>query len=81
MTDMEIRTVGVIGAGQMGVGIAQVFAQAGYDIRLHDVNAEKLADGHAFISDQIEKLVARDKRMSCHVSRMHPRSQRLDPAI
>jgi 3-hydroxybutyryl-CoA dehydrogenase len=31
----EIRTIGVIGAGVMGAGIAQVFAQAGYQVRLH----------------------------------------------
>ena len=36
MTD--IRTVGVIGAGQMGAGIAQVAAQAGYDVILSDID-------------------------------------------
>ncbi|MFC3302166.1 3-hydroxybutyryl-CoA dehydrogenase [Parvularcula lutaonensis] len=35
---MDIKTIGVIGAGQMGSGIAHVFALAGYDILLHDVN-------------------------------------------
>jgi 3-hydroxyacyl-CoA dehydrogenase len=31
----EIRTIGVIGGGVMGAGVAQVFAQAGYQVRLH----------------------------------------------
>ena len=34
----DIRTVGVIGAGQMGTGIAHVCALAGYDIELNDVS-------------------------------------------
>ena len=40
---MEIRRVGVIGAGQMGNGIAQVFALAGYDVELHDVSEAAMA--------------------------------------
>ena len=39
---MEIRTVGVIGAGQMGNGIAHVFALAGYDVVLNDISEEAL---------------------------------------
>ncbi len=39
---MEIRTVGVVGAGQMGAGIAQVFASAGYDVWLNDIGQEHL---------------------------------------
>jgi len=35
---MEIRTVGVVGAGQMGTGIAQVFSQAGYEVTLADID-------------------------------------------
>ncbi len=34
---MEIKKVMVIGAGQMGSGIAQVCAQAGYEVYLHDI--------------------------------------------
>ena len=36
----EIKRVGVIGAGQMGNGIAHVFALAGYDVRLADLTDE-----------------------------------------
>ena len=39
---MEIRTVGVIGAGQMGNGIAHVFALAGYDVVLNDIAEDAL---------------------------------------
>ena len=37
---MEIQSVGIVGAGQMGNGIAHVFAMAGYDVLLNDVNAD-----------------------------------------
>ena len=39
---MEIKRVGVIGAGQMGNGIAHVFALAGFDVALHDVSEAAL---------------------------------------
>ncbi|RYF98671.1 MAG: 3-hydroxybutyryl-CoA dehydrogenase, partial [Caulobacteraceae bacterium] len=38
----EIKTVGVIGAGQMGSGIAHVCALAGYNVRLNDISAERI---------------------------------------
>ena len=40
-----IRTIGVVGAGQMGNGIAHVFALAGFDVMLNDVSAERLEAG------------------------------------
>ncbi|MEM7424192.1 MAG: 3-hydroxybutyryl-CoA dehydrogenase [Pseudomonadota bacterium] len=58
---VNIRTVGVIGAGQMGVGIAQVFAQAGFDVRLNDIDAEKLEAGLGGIALQLDKQVARGR--------------------
>ena len=39
---MEIKTFGVIGAGQMGNGIAHVFALAGYEVRLNDVDEARI---------------------------------------
>ncbi len=42
---VDIKTVGVIGAGQMGSGIAHVAALAGYDVRLHDVSRERIDAG------------------------------------
>ena len=41
----EIKTVGVLGAGLMGHGIAQVAAQAGYDVVLREVDDDRLAQG------------------------------------
>ena len=58
---MEIRSVGVIGAGQMGVGIAQVFAQAGYDVHLNDVDADRLTKARDFIANQLDRQVEKDK--------------------
>ena len=56
---MDIRKVGVIGAGQMGVGIAQVFAQAGYDVVLHDIDAERAKAASDFIAEQLDRQVER----------------------
>jgi 3-hydroxybutyryl-CoA dehydrogenase len=52
-----IRTVGVIGAGTMGSGIAQVFAQAGFDVRLTDLDHSSLQRAQASIRKSVEKLV------------------------
>ncbi len=40
---MTLKTVGVIGAGQMGNGIAHVFATSGYDVLLNDISTDALA--------------------------------------
>jgi 3-hydroxybutyryl-CoA dehydrogenase len=58
---MEIRSVGVVGAGQMGNGIAHVFALAGYDVLMSDISAESLAKAVALIDKNIERQVARGK--------------------
>jgi 3-hydroxybutyryl-CoA dehydrogenase len=57
----EIRTVGIIGAGQMGSGIAHVCALAGLDVRLADISDEALGRGLDTISRNIERQVARGK--------------------
>lgn len=51
------ETVGVIGAGLMGAGIAQVAAQAGYRVLLADVSAELAAKGKAGIAKRLDRLV------------------------
>ena len=51
----EIRTIGVLGAGQMGSGIAEVAASAGYEVRLVDVAAPQLEMALARI-DRVQKL-------------------------
>lgn len=58
---MEIRSVGIVGAGQMGNGIAHVFAMAGYDVLLNDVNPEMLGKAIASIDKNMERLVSRGK--------------------
>jgi 3-hydroxybutyryl-CoA dehydrogenase len=57
----DIRTVGVIGSGTMGSGIAQVFAQAGYTVRLHDVAAPALDRARAGIEKSLARFVDKGK--------------------
>ncbi|MEN9754313.1 MAG: hypothetical protein RLZ07_695 [Pseudomonadota bacterium] len=56
---VSIQTVGIIGAGQMGSGIAQVSAQAGLSVRLHDVSADRIAAGLATINGNFARLVTK----------------------
>lgn len=58
---MEIRKVGVVGAGTMGSGIAQVAAQSGFDVVLVDISSAALAKGLATIDKSLERLVAKGK--------------------
>jgi 3-hydroxybutyryl-CoA dehydrogenase len=51
-----MKIIGVIGAGQMGAGIAQVSAQAGYRVRLSDVDAERAQAGKAGIAKALGRL-------------------------
>ncbi|HCW59732.1 MULTISPECIES: 3-hydroxyacyl-CoA dehydrogenase NAD-binding domain-containing protein [Sphingomonadaceae] len=59
MTD--IRTLGVIGAGQMGIGIAQVSAQAGYDVILSDIDLPRAEKGKANIAKLLARAVDKEK--------------------
>lgn len=56
---MTIQTIGVIGAGQMGSGIAQVVAVAGFDVTLTDINPDALKMAVSQISANLEKQVVR----------------------
>ncbi|SIO52384.1 3-hydroxyacyl-CoA dehydrogenase [Rhodovulum sp. ES.010] len=58
---MEIRTVGVVGAGQMGNGIAHVFALAGFDVLLTDISDEALSRALASVGKNLDRQVARGK--------------------
>ncbi|MBP9679961.1 MAG: 3-hydroxybutyryl-CoA dehydrogenase [Bacteriovorax sp.] len=51
----NIQSIGVIGAGQMGRGIAQVAAMSGYQVKIFDVSAEGLKKGVEFIHAQMKK--------------------------
>jgi 3-hydroxybutyryl-CoA dehydrogenase len=59
--EMDMRAVGVIGAGQMGAGIAQVSAAAGYRVILTDVSLERAAAGKAGIARQLGRQVEKEK--------------------
>ena len=56
---VQIKSVGVIGAGQMGSGIAHVCALAGYDVLLHDVSEDKIASGLSLIERNLSRQVVR----------------------
>ena len=56
-----MKTVGVIGAGQMGAGIAQVSAQAGYAVLLSDVDQARAEAGKAGIGKQLARAVEKEK--------------------
>lgn len=55
----EIKTVGIVGAGQMGSGIAHVCALAGYDVRLNDLDPEKVKAGLLQIERNMVRQVSR----------------------
>ena len=57
----EIKLVGVLGAGLMGHGIAQVIAQAGYDVVLREVDDDRLAKGVGKIEKQLARSVEKGK--------------------
>ncbi len=58
---MNIKTVGVVGAGTMGNGIAHVFAKSGYGVVLCDVKQEFVERGLATLSKNLEREVAKGK--------------------
>ncbi|QPM90643.1 3-hydroxybutyryl-CoA dehydrogenase [Pseudooceanicola algae] len=58
---MEINRIGVIGAGQMGNGIAHVMALAGYEVLLNDISQEALDRAVATISRNLDRQVSREK--------------------
>ncbi|MCP3473173.1 3-hydroxybutyryl-CoA dehydrogenase [Bradyrhizobium sp. CCGUVB1N3] len=55
----EIKKVGVIGAGQMGNGIAHVAALAGFDVVLNDISADRLKSGMATINGNLLRQVSK----------------------
>ena len=55
----DINKIGIIGAGQMGAGIAQVCAVAGFDVILNDISDERVDHGLATISGNLSRLVER----------------------
>ncbi len=58
---MAVRTLGVIGAGQMGAGIAQVAAQAGLEVILNDVSQDLVDRGIRGIGRQLDRMIERGR--------------------
>ncbi|GAB1378487.1 3-hydroxybutyryl-CoA dehydrogenase [Pararhodobacter aggregans] len=58
---MDIQSVGIVGAGQMGNGIAHVFAMAGFDVVLNDISEDALSRALALIDKNLERQVQRGK--------------------
>ena len=71
----EIARIGVVGAGQMGNGIAHVCALAGYDVQLNDISEDALSAGMQTIEATMTRQVSRDmishEDMSKAMSRIH----------
>jgi len=60
-SDMEIKTLGVVGAGQMGSGIAQVAAASGLSVLMSDIKEEFVQRGISAVKDRLGRLVKKDK--------------------
>jgi len=58
---MELTTIGVVGAGQMGNGIAHVAAQAGYSVLLSDISADALERARATIEKNLGRQVKKER--------------------
>ena len=56
----EIRKIGVVGSGQMGSGIAQVSAAAGFDVVMNDISEDRIHAAIARIDGNLGRLVERD---------------------
>jgi 3-hydroxybutyryl-CoA dehydrogenase len=75
-TGTEIKTVGVIGAGQMGNGIAHVCALAGLNVRLNDLSEEKIKAGLATVNGNMARQVSKgaitDEERQAALARIKP---------
>ncbi|MCJ7593985.1 MAG: 3-hydroxyacyl-CoA dehydrogenase NAD-binding domain-containing protein, partial [Desulfobacterales bacterium] len=58
---MEIKTLGVVGSGQMGSGIAQVAAASGLSVVMSDIKNEFLERGFSAIEKSLDRLVKKEK--------------------
>src|ERR1700738_1666601 len=60
-TNSPLRKIGIIGAGQMGSGIAHVAALAGFEVKLNDVSSDRLKAGIATINGNMARQVSRKR--------------------
>src|SRR3546814_20434826 len=69
----HIKSIGVIGAGQMGSGIAPVCALAGYDVKLSDVSADQAARAIHVLTGNMDRPVTRGKISEAETAAATPR--------
>ncbi len=60
----EIRTLGIVGSGAMGRGIAQIAALGGLTVRLFDTQPQALTAAHDYLSETLDKLASKGKILS-----------------
>ncbi len=70
MTIDDIKTVAVVGAGDMGHGIAEVALLAGYKVKLYDIKDEFIERGRDRIIESLEKLASKGKVPTEHVEKI-----------
>jgi len=58
---MELKTIGIVGAGTMGNGIAQAFAVSGFDVILTDISEAAVQKGVATIASSLDRLIKKEK--------------------
>ena len=68
---MEINRVGIIGAGQMGNGIAHVFALSGFDVILHDNSEVALSRALSVIDGNLERQVSKGPDIAPTIKNLH----------
>lgn len=61
MSDPQVRSVGIIGAGTMGTGIAQVFGMHGFEVKVYDIKQETFQPAKNSIEDNLNKGINKGK--------------------
>ena len=82
---VDIRTVGIVGAGQMGNGIAHVCALAGYNVKINDISPDRIDAGIRTIEKNLQRQVSRglidQASMAAAMDRIRPAATVADVAI
>lgn len=82
--DLQVETIGIVGSGAMGRGIAQIAAQGGLTVRLFDTHPQAVAAARDYLSDTLNKLAAKGKlkEADAHaaLARVHAAAQTSDLA-
>ena len=74
----DVSTIAVLGAGNMGHGIAEVAALAGYDVQLRDINEELVQDGYDSIEWSLNKLAEKNRISDDEATAA---KERVDPVV